>query len=121
MSKLDGQHGFLWRATLGNCLHFLSSILFDLVSRLLFFLLFLTFLLLYVRLFSRDQSSFFSSGEIEKKLVFEMNHLKAELVIEQVDLEVERQGHQNSEGVHTQVAKSEKAKKGHPGCFKRSI
>jgi hypothetical protein len=71
--------------------------------------------------FSRDQSSFFSSGEVEKKLVFEMNHLKAELVIEQVDLEVERQGHQNSEGVHTQVAKLEKAKKGHPGCFKRSI
>jgi hypothetical protein len=42
------------------------------------------------KLFSQDQSSFFGSGEVEKKLVFEVNRLKAELVIKQVDLEVER-------------------------------
>lgn len=42
--------------------------------------------------FPRDQSSFFGSGEVEKKLVFEVNRLKAKLAIKQVDLEAERQG-----------------------------
>jgi hypothetical protein len=40
--------------------------------------------------FSQDQSSFFGSREFEKKLVFEVNRLKVELVLKQVDLEVER-------------------------------
>jgi hypothetical protein len=40
-----------------------------------------------------------------------VNHLKAELVIKQVDLEAERQGCQNSEEVHhAQVAELEKWK-----------
>jgi hypothetical protein len=61
--------------------------------------------------FSRDQSSVFGSGEVEKKLVFEVNRLKAKLASKQVDIEAERQGHQDSEKVlRAQVAESEKQK-----------
>jgi hypothetical protein len=56
------------------------------------FLLFLIFPLFYVKAFSRDQSSFFGSGEVEIKLVFEVNQLMAELACKQVELESERQG-----------------------------
>jgi hypothetical protein len=40
--------------------------------------------------FSQDQSSFFGLGEVEKKLAFKVNRLKAELVVKQVDLEADR-------------------------------
>jgi hypothetical protein len=58
------------------------------LSLLLFFCLsYLCFSL--CKAFSWDQSSFFGSGEVEKKLVFEVNRLKAKLAIKQVDLEAE--------------------------------
>jgi hypothetical protein len=65
----------------------------------LFSLLFLIFLLLllHVKAFSQDYSSFFGSGEVEKKLVFKVNRLKAELASKQVELEAECQGHQITE------------------------
>jgi hypothetical protein len=44
--------------------------------------------------FSRDHSSFFGSGETEKKLSFEVSSLKMELVLHQDELESERQDHQ---------------------------
>jgi hypothetical protein len=110
MGKLDSRHNFFWRAASGNCLHFLSS--FFLIWCLCFFFPSLScFLSSLFKVFSRDQSSFFGLGEVKKKLVFEVNHLKVELVVKQVDLEAERQGCQNLEGVlHAQVAKLEKQK-----------
>jgi hypothetical protein len=60
--------------------------------------------------FSRDQSSFFGSSEVEKKLVFEVNCLKAELA-RQVELEIERQGCQvTKEALRAQVSQSERQK-----------
>jgi hypothetical protein len=56
------------------------------------FLLFLIFPLLCVKAFSRDQSSFFGLGEVERKLVFEVNQLKAKLACKQVELELEHRG-----------------------------
>jgi hypothetical protein len=41
--------------------------------------------------FSWDHSSFFSSGETEKKLSFEVSSLKMELVLRQAELESESQ------------------------------
>jgi hypothetical protein len=49
-----------------------------------------------------DQSSFFGLGEVEKKLVFEVNRLKAELASKQVEQEGERYERQMSEeALHT--------------------
>jgi hypothetical protein len=80
------------------------------LSLLLFFCLSYLYFSL-CKAFSRDQSIFFGSGEVEKKLVFEVNRLKEELAIKQVDLEVERQGHQDSEEFPcAQVAESNKQK-----------
>jgi hypothetical protein len=42
--------------------------------------------------FSRDHSSFFGSGETEKKLSFELSQLKAQLASKEVELDSERQG-----------------------------
>jgi hypothetical protein len=61
--------------------------------------------------FSRDQSSFFGSGEIEKKLVFEVNRLKAKLASKQVELEGEHHDCQISEqALRAQVVESEQRK-----------
>jgi hypothetical protein len=49
--------------------------------------------------FSRDHSSFFGSGETEKKLSFKLSQLKAQLASKEVELDSERQGCQDSERV----------------------
>jgi hypothetical protein len=84
---------------------------FFLILSLLLFLSFLSLFFSLSKAFSWDQSNFIGSGEVEKKLVFEVNRLKVELAIKQVDLEIEHQGRQNSEEVlRTQVAELEKWK-----------
>jgi hypothetical protein len=63
---------------------------------------------LWEKSFSRDHSSFFGSGETEKKLSFELSHLKAELASKEVELDTERQRHQTSErALCTQVIEAE--------------
>jgi hypothetical protein len=49
------------------------------------------------------------SGEIKKKLVFEVNQLKANLISNQAELEEERHGcHVSKEALRAQVVESEK-------------
>jgi hypothetical protein len=61
--------------------------------------------------FSRDHSNFFGSGEIEKKLAFEVSNLKVELVIHRAKLEPERHDHQTVEqALHAQVIEVGKRK-----------
>jgi hypothetical protein len=61
--------------------------------------------------YSRDQSSFFGSGEVEKRLVSEVDRLKAELASKQAELEAEHQGHQVTEvALRAQVGGSEQRK-----------
>jgi hypothetical protein len=75
------------------------------------FLLFLIFPLFCVKAFSRDQSNFFGSGEVERKLVFEVNQLKAKLDCKQVELESECQGRQTfEEALRAQIGESEQRK-----------
>jgi hypothetical protein len=75
------------------------------------FLIFLIFPLFCVKVFSQDQSSFFGSGEVERKLVFEVNQLKLELACKQVELELECQGRRTSEeALHAQIGESEQRK-----------
>jgi tRNA(Met) C34 N-acetyltransferase TmcA len=57
----------------------------------------ISFLFLWEKSFSRDHSSFFGSGETEKKLSFELSQLMAQLASKELELDSERQGHQNSE------------------------
>ena len=61
--------------------------------------------------YSRNHSSFFGSGKVEKKLASEVNLLKAELATKQAKLEAERQGRQVTEGpLRTQIGESEQRK-----------
>jgi hypothetical protein len=61
--------------------------------------------------YSRNHSSFFGSGKVEKKLVSEVNLLKGELASKQAELEVERQGCQVTEGaLRAQIGESERRK-----------
>jgi acyl-CoA thioesterase len=60
---------------------------------------------------SHDHSSFFGSGEIEKKLAFEVSNLKMELVLCQAKLESERHDRQTVEqALHAQVIATGKRK-----------
>jgi hypothetical protein len=69
-----------------------SSIYFcSMVLRLLLFLFLIFLLFMLEKSFSWDHSSFFSSGETEKKLSFEVSSLKMELVLRQAELESESQ------------------------------
>jgi hypothetical protein len=62
-------------------------------------------------LFFSSSKAFFCSGEVEKKLVFEVDRLKAELASKQVELEVERQGRQvTKEALRAHVGESEQRK-----------
>jgi hypothetical protein len=68
----------------------------------------LSFLFLRDKSFSRDHSSFFGSGETEKKLSFELNQLKAKLASKEVELDSECQGCQDSErALRVQVIEAE--------------
>jgi hypothetical protein len=50
-------------------------------------------------------------GEVERKLVFEVNQLKVELACKQVKLESKRQGPRTSEeALHAQIDESEQRK-----------
>jgi hypothetical protein len=68
-------------------------------------------LLFLCKAYSRDQSDFFGSGEVEKKLVSEVDPLKAELASRQVELDSERQGCQITEkALRAQIGDSEQRK-----------
>jgi hypothetical protein len=68
----------------------------------------LSFIFLWEKSFSRDHSSFFGSGEIEKKLSFELSQLKAQLASKEVEMDSECQGRQDSErALHTQIMEAE--------------
>jgi hypothetical protein len=68
----------------------------------------ISFLFLQEKSFSRDHSSFFGSGETEKKLSFELSQLKAQLVSKEVELDSERQGCQDSErALRAQIIEAE--------------
>jgi hypothetical protein len=55
--------------------------------------------------------SFFGSAEVEKKLVSEVNLLKAELASKQVELDAERQGRPVTEGaLRAQIGELERRK-----------
>jgi hypothetical protein len=99
---VDGR-GFIRRVALGRCFFFFLSFQFSVSC---FFLPYFSPSL--CKAFSWDQSSFFGLGEVEKKLVFEVNHLKAELASKHVELEGERHEHQISkEALCAQVVESE--------------
>jgi hypothetical protein len=69
-------------------------------SRFVLLSFLISFLFLREQSFSRDHSSFFGSGETEKKLSFELSQLKAQLASKEMELDYERQGRQDSERVH---------------------
>jgi len=75
------------------------------------FAFFLFFFLSSSKAYSRNHSSFFGSGEVEKKLASEVSFLKAKLASKQAELEAERQWRQVTEGAfRAQIGESEQRK-----------
>lgn len=110
MGRLDDKDDFFWGVALAKCLLLflflilcLASFCFHLLIPLLSFFL--------CKVYSRDQSDFFGSGEVEKKLVSKVDRLKAELASKQAELDSERHRRQiTKEALRAQIGDSERRK-----------